>query len=291
MEDSLPGLQHGAEYLDQRLGRTHWGPLPSATQDFYHNSSNFAIRGDLDHVSTQQLAYQPFNNAMKEIENYPQLPFTGPSHVDPPYEHHRIFSQSQPEPQPLSMNHDPDLVDNDDTYTEFRGVYSPAILAPIAKNDSPYHCPRCGSKFTHRTTVKKHFPGCIIRHGNPDALRWNDHSSLKPLRKGGLKDQARTDKYHDTLQAYSGVVIPSKLRQGQAIVKFMSSSRQGNHLCAICGGGPFSQTYHVKSHFITCVNKYGNPTGANWYDRSDLKHIRKRFPGKSDAISNGPSTM
>lgn len=292
MEQSVSSFEHEAEaeYLDPSLGGTYWGSLPLATQGLSHNSFNFTMLGDLNYTPTQNFAGPTFGDAMDETENYPQLPSTGPSHLDM---HHQSFIQQQSGPQSVSMYYNSDLVGNG-AYMKFSGVHSPEKLSSANKDpnkESRYHCPRCDKKFAKRRTVKGHFIRCIDKNGNPDALRWNDHISLKLLPKTGIKHKARNDRFRDDLQACSGVVIPSKLPQGEAIIKYVCSGRQGPHLCAVCGGGSFWQTYHVKSHFITCVKRHGNPAGAKWYDRSDLKHIKLPSSERPDAIANTPSTM
>lgn len=178
-----------------------------------------------------------------------------------------------------------------DTYTEFCGVYSPEKAAPIRdiqRMDSRYHCPRCDSRFSRRSGVKTHFSGCIYKHGNPLALKWNDHISLKQIHQAGAKDQARKDKFNRTLEAYSGIIIPSKLLPGEEIIKFVSSSKRGSSLCAICGGGPFWKATHVKSHFITCVKNHGNPEGANWYDRFAHRGMEIFSQESPDTVADAP---
>lgn len=295
MEESSSGFEHEAGYTNPRTGVTGCGPLPPAACNISCAAPDFGIIEDLDDP-TQHVAYQTvdetFYNVMNKRMNAP-LPHTGSSYTETEEEHLRSSGQIQSGPQPVSLHHNPNLVDNV-TYTKFCGVYSPEKVPPLANSqnaDSPYQCPRCRNKFTRSGIVKKHFLRCITKHGNPDALRWNDHSSLQPLRKGERRDEARNNRFYDRLKAYSGVKIPSKLPPGQIIVKYVSSLKRGNHLCAVCGGGPFSVIYHVKSHFISCVQKFGNPTGANWYDRLDGKGIRKPWPGRSDTIANAPPTM
>ena len=44
-------------------------------------------------------------------------------------------------------------------------------------------CPRCGSNYTRLNytrlkTVKDHFPDCVSKCGNPQALRYTDHPSM-----------------------------------------------------------------------------------------------------------------
>lgn len=80
-------------------------------------------------------------------------------------------------------------------WTTVCGVYSPEKCPPMARrnpNDPAhrFHCPRCDKTFTRRYTVKLHFTGCIAKHGNPEALRWLDHSSLG-LNLGVQLDRAR----------------------------------------------------------------------------------------------------
>ena len=183
---------------------------------------------------------------------------------------------------------------NEETYTAVCGVYSPEKMPPTWKGsqlDLPYHCPRCDRRLSKRVYVKSHFSDCIAKHGNPDALRWNDHISLKPTHHGGPRDHVHKKNFNDTLKTYSGITIPSKLSPGNKIIKFKSNSKKGNFLCAIRGGGPFWQTAHVKSHFWTFVKRYGNPKGANWYDR--LGHNCRNSPLRTgpNAVTNVPPTM
>lgn len=65
------------------------------------------------------------------------------------------------------------------------GVYSPEIKKPQPKVKGAsclnfkYECPRCHTKYSRRYTVKQHFPGCIVKYGNPDSLKWSSHDSTK----------------------------------------------------------------------------------------------------------------
>ena len=316
MDKSVISFEHEAGNHDFGLGGTHWVPLPLATQDSTANFFNSGISGDQNYNPSQQFLPQMLDpaleDAMTKIETHPHLPFAGPSFVNRPYEHDQLASQPQSGPQPVSMHQDPNPT-NDDSYTKFCGVWSLEEQSPTRNDrctDSAYHCPRCNKGFTRRTVVKEHFPHCITMHGNPHRLRWDDHVSLRPIRKGETKDEARThefrkgkirdkartDRFRDTLKEYSGVVISSRLPPGQALVKFVSSTRAsskrpGHHLCAVCGGGTFSSAHHVKSHFINCVRKYGNPTGANWYDRLDPKHTKKLIPERPDGTTKAPPAM
>ncbi|KAL9064245.1 MAG: hypothetical protein Q9161_008999 [Pseudevernia consocians] len=302
MEEAYPTFEHEFQYPF-----TEWGSLPL---EAHLKFTDFGTRGDPDYDIIPQVEYQTideaFEDVMNEIEMHARLSQACSSlsqacsghtgHTERQHEHQQYSSEMQSELQPVFLQDNTNLIDNN-TCTKSGGVSSPAKVPPIRNSQitvSAYHCPRCDIKLCSRSTVKAHFPRCIMKHGNPDALKWDDHISLQPLRKGEMKDKARNDRFRDCLEAYSGVAIPSKLWPGQVIVKFVSSvTRVGRakHLCAVCGGGPFSLTCHVKSHFIGCVRRYGNPTAANWYDRLDPKHIKKYLLGRPDATVNTPPTM
>lgn len=69
----------------------------------------------------------------------------------------------------------------DDGYTDVCGLRSPAISTPVQKYNpgkGEFRCPRCGSNFTRPKSVKDHFPYCISKCGNPQALRFADHPSM-----------------------------------------------------------------------------------------------------------------
>ena len=69
----------------------------------------------------------------------------------------------------------------DDYYTDVCGVISPEKATPVRKDNlgnGEFSCPRCGSSFTRPKSVKDHFPGCISRYGNPQALRYTDYPSM-----------------------------------------------------------------------------------------------------------------
>ena len=280
MNESNSSYEYGTEYPDPELGVRGSQSWPPAAHMNPPSFSDSCILGGLDDI-TQQAEYQYlgplFDDAMNKMHLDDQLLHKRSSDVDMGSEDQQCSMKMKSEKQTVSRRKAPNLVDKD-SYTIFCGVYSPEIATPVRDSrniDSPYHCPRCDKRLRTRMSVKDHFPSCITKHGNPDALKWNDHASLRPIRPGGPRDHARQKKFYDDLKAYSGVTIPSKLASGQVMTKFVSPTQRGNMHCAVCGGGPFSLTGHVKSHFITCVKRYGNPTGANWFDGLDTKSIEK----------------
>ena len=69
----------------------------------------------------------------------------------------------------------------DDNYTNVCGVYSPEKATPVKRYNhgkGEFCCPRCGSNFTRPKSVKDHFPDCVGKYGNPQLLRYTDHSSM-----------------------------------------------------------------------------------------------------------------
>ena len=68
--------------------------------------------------------------------------------------------------------------------------------------------------------VKSDFLDVITKHGNLDALRFDDHVSLKPSYHGGSRDHIRK-------KNNSGIIITSKLSHGNNIVNFISKSNRG----------------------------------------------------------------
>lgn len=83
--------------------------------------------------------------------------------------------------------------ERDDEYTDVCGVPSPAISTPVRKYNhgkGVFCCPRCGSNFTRPKSVKDHFPSCISKCGNPQALRFTDHPSMAQT-EAAMKRRAR----------------------------------------------------------------------------------------------------
>lgn len=69
----------------------------------------------------------------------------------------------------------------DDGYTDMCGVSSPEKSVPVKRfnlGKGQFCCPRCESNFTRPKSVKDHFPYCVIKCGNPGALRYTDHPSM-----------------------------------------------------------------------------------------------------------------
>lgn len=48
-----------------------------------------------------------------------------------------------------------------------------------------------------------------------------------------------------------------------------SSNKSGGFCCPRCNS-QYTRPRSVKDHFITCVNKHGNPNGLSWWDHATL---------------------
>lgn len=83
-----------------------------------------------------------------------------------------------------------------------------------------------------------------------------------------------TRAYSEKLAAVDGTVIPSKVPAGQQPWKHHlfdpDKAQNYSKSCVICGSG-FSTTANVRSHFVACVMKNGNPTGARWHQNINYK--------------------
>ena len=291
MDEPVPRAEHRTVGPGLIFGLPNTGSCPQIILPYFSDLCTLAGIDDLTPQADYQFLGSKFDDAMNEIKM--------DTFIIPPAStylqtggNHQSSVKMEPAQQPTSAQKKFKLVSKD-TYTEVCGIYSAEKVPPnknSRKKDWPYHCPRCDLTFNSRQNVKHHFISCITKHGNPNALKWNDHVNLRPTRKGGPKDHVRSKIFQDTLETYSGVTIPSKLSLGQVIDKFVAPRKEGDCLCPICGGGPFVRSYHVKSHFITCVKKYGNPIGANWYDGLGAKRLGK-LRKKRDAIATAPPNM
>ena len=159
-------------------------------------------------------------------------------------------------------------------------------------------CPICGAGYNQKYEIGSHFVACVGQNGNPDGVCWDDGfgnteqsaatqqskqvigqtvttqqapQRIKPpitIRQGPLYRSERKTKFDNRLRAVSGVVIPSKLPPGkspQSVTSQAVSSTSSCFLCPLCKS-PFARKDHVKSHFATCVDRYGNPEGLRWHD-------------------------
>ncbi|KAL9121717.1 MAG: hypothetical protein Q9187_001724 [Circinaria calcarea] len=85
--------------------------------------------------------------------------------------------------------------------------------------------------------------------------------------------------------AACGIPVPAKfsvpikpmqvqIREGRGIIHKAT--------CCICNG-TFSQSYTIKSHFLSCVRLNGNPEGKSWNDHPSLANYKPR-PLKAERI-------
>ena len=88
----------------------------------------------------------------------------------------------------------------------------------------------------------------------------------------------QTDEYGSdwwtAFNAANGVMSPSRLKPGQSPIRSPEGgNRTNNHYnnkCLICGDF-FSYRYRLKTHFIDCVGRNGNPQGLYWNARLDRR--------------------
>ena len=104
---------------------------------------------------------------------------------------------------------------------------------------------------------------------NPSLPNQHSGSPSRPPRRPSAKKRRSRRNFFADLEACDGVVIPSKLKPGEAPRVIKQSRRNppdtGGHECPICGER-FGLKHHVQQHFAACVNRNGNPDGHHWDD-------------------------
>lgn len=92
--------------------------------------------------------------------------------------------------------------------------------------------------------------------------------------------------HQQRLAEVSGVVIPSKLPVGHEPLITPQDHSTATKLdsvrtktCPICGHAG-RDSYNILVHFVTCVKRDGNPTGAHWDDNLSFKPARNQRTAK-----------
>lgn len=107
-------------------------------------------------------------------------------------------------------------------------------------------------------------------------------SGGSPFQRSDFKTWRFTTRYAASLEAVNGIVTPSKRAPGEAPIK-----PSLNFLCPICGAG-YEERLDVRSHFIACVARIGNPNGARWDDglpEEQLSQHAQQMKDVLDAVS------
>lgn len=55
--------------------------------------------------------------------------------------------------------------------------HSPPLTPPRRKDTGPFRCPRCATGYAKPQSLRRHFPACVARKGNPDCDAWTDDDS------------------------------------------------------------------------------------------------------------------
>ena len=173
-------------------------------------------------------------------------------------------------------------------------------------------CSVCGADLSMEIQAQCHYNVCAAKNGKSNGASWPnglhtgtparsgrwcheskntkrdtrltlpdnqpDVPAYRPLRSWRLKPNlsvARARAMYAKLAAVNGVVIPSKLagRRVPRIFVHGIKARDSNLFCPLCKCA-FGKKYNVKTHFLACVNRNGNPDGLRWDD--DL-----HFPNRS----------
>lgn len=174
--------------------------------------------------------------------------------------------------------------------------------SPYEVSQSMKSCSICGENFACKAHLQSHFEACVTRKGNSAGARGHDGvqgkgelyhgdkegsmwercdtgptirdnqlsaSASRPSQPSPAlmaKRAARMRRMHSRLNAVNGVVIPSKLAEGQVPVKVRSHTHGNKPLRLFCPRckGAYAEKSHVKSHFPACVDRNGDPEGLTW---------------------------
>lgn len=150
-----------------------------------------------------------------------------------------------------------------------RSPFRKKPCARIATEVLNKNCPICGDWIDRDDRLRFHFVGCVRRNGNPRGFFWN-------AERRGPKNPRRYGKMLAKLHRVNGVVIPSLQKPGQPPIQspytrcrqekaLKRRDRGGKNYCLICDDA-FPTGAQLKSHFVPCVQRNGNPHGYRWND-------------------------
>ena len=193
-----------------------------------------------------------------------------------------------------------------------------------------YICAICNGPCRCLRELRNHFVACVCRNGNPNAVCWDDcltsddnsssrrvkfpcyfYMLLLTKRRQSSREAAinraravastmpfadyeeRTHSQKARLAAVDGVVIPSRLPAGKSPSCRTSYRSSDRHVypCSICGR-KFIEKGTLRAHFLACVKRNGNPTGARWDSSLDKEARRtsiKRNKNRLDCSLPNPA--
>lgn len=174
--------------------------LSPFTPTVYEQTWNGLNHWNAEHLSSEIAPYQPDFVNGESSGPYQQPPSTPRQHEEPVDGDQPVFPQGdvseslryeavafhyyQPMLPPQSLAESNITMAKAELQTPVCGVYCPEIQKPSPRVKSGssnfrFECPRCRTRFSRRYTVKSHFPSCIEKYGNPDALKWNEDASMQ----------------------------------------------------------------------------------------------------------------
>lgn len=174
--------------------------LSPFTTTVYEKTWNELDHRNADHVASEIVPHQLDFVHGESFDPYQQPPSTPRQHEEPVEGYQPVFPQSDVSEaqsyEAVNYHHYQPMLPTQpwagslittgkaEPQTPVCGVYCPEKRKPYPKAKSGssnfrFECPRCSTRFSRRYSVKSHFPGCIDRYGNPDALKWNEHASTQ----------------------------------------------------------------------------------------------------------------
>lgn len=143
-------------------------------------------------TSTASASPSPANGRPCQPSAYVHWPFNLP------------VKQEQPSDRPQSADMDTTwqpVCKPGEEPTDVCGKYSSSQRDPPEQPQSrggggPFKCPRCGFGCSRKDALRRHFPPCIEKNGNPDCDAWTDHDSL------ATKERRTMTVHHVELKAW-----------------------------------------------------------------------------------------
>ena len=133
------------------------------------------------------------------------------------------------------------------------------VVNSVLSGDAPHHNQSDNENSEQQLLDNAQDPSPLAQEsGNPQT---------PPQRVSGKEQKAHQSPFFTELEAYNGVVTPSKLDPGEAPrVPSWSKGQQPLQVgaeCPICGV-LFGRRGHLQQHFVACARKNGNPDGRYW---------------------------
>ncbi|KAM0802283.1 hypothetical protein BDR22DRAFT_971360 [Usnea florida] len=275
--------------IDQRVGQHAYMYYPHRQPSQWHNSNYDAIDPQLRPTKHHSYPLEPANSV--PTSSSPLTQHTPPSLADSPTTHFTSPLNTPPAPQgnqaETAFAHPAELA-------AINSAMNPPKIAPtectetclcskccaaVVESDHGQECSSSKTEVEKPTGAHHRNKGSRTTQTKKKTRPRAPKAISKPTRHTRVlrsssnhpnppSSSARTKLFNDKLAAVNGVVLPDKLPPGTAPLVHQSKVKNANGKrltirCPRCGG-LFGKRDHVRSHFVACVGRNGNPEGLRW---------------------------